>query len=169
MRVRTPVGRLPWWAVVVGNTVFWPTWTLGIGYLAQRLPSNTFANDNWLTRARPFERDGGLYRDELAIHRWKDRLPEAGALFGGMNKRRLAAVDAAYVDAFVRESRRAEQAHWAMVSGVLLTLAWNPRLAWPINCAVAVASNAPCIAVQRYNRGRLQRVATYGRSHRAVR
>ena len=33
-----------------------------------------------------------------------------------------------------------------------MTLLWNPWWATPANVAVAVGSNLPCIAVQRYNR-----------------
>jgi len=150
---------LPWWFVVGANVVFWPTWTLAVGYTAQRLRRDIFAEDNRVTNLRGFEAGGGIYRECLAIHQWKDRLPEAGALFGGLDKSVLGVPDVRRVDAFIVESRRAELAHWMMVVGVAPTVAWNPRWAFSVNLAVALGSNLPCIAVQRYNRARFLRLA----------
>src|SRR5206468_2989506 len=78
-------------------------------------------------RPRRFEAEGRFYRRRLRITRWKDSLPEAGDLFeGGVSKRRLPSYDAGGLELFVRETRRAELAHWwAMACGPLLAL-WNP-------------------------------------------
>jgi glycosyl-4,4'-diaponeurosporenoate acyltransferase len=97
------------------------------------------------------------YRDSLAIDRWKTQLPEAGSAFGGFPKRTVSAGDPDVMAQFVVETRRAEHAHWGMVSGVALTMLWNPWWAAPANLAFAAGSNLPCIAVQRYNRVRLRR------------
>lgn len=158
MRVSTPVGRLPASVVIAGNAVFWPAWTAVVGYVAQRTPDQRFATDDVVTRQRPFERDGAWYRDVARIEAWKSQLPEAGALFGGFEKRTVASGDPEVMERFVVETRRAEHAHWGMAAGVVLTLLWNPWWAAPANVAVAVGSNLPCIAVQRYNRARLRRV-----------
>lgn len=137
--------------------MFWPAWTAAAGYLAERVPSQAFESDDALTRLRHFEHDGDWYRDCLLIHAWKDRIPEAGAVFGGFAKRNIQGSDADELIEFVVECRRAEYAHWVMSSGVVLTYLWNPRWAFPVNAAVAAGSNLPCIAVQRYNRARLNR------------
>ena len=157
MRVSTPVGRLPASLVIAGNAVFWPAWTALVGYAAQRTPDAHFAEDDRITRQRDFEGEGGWYRDKLRIDRWKTRLPEAGSVFGGFEKRTVAAGDRVVMQQFVVETRRAEHAHWGMVCGVALTILWNPWWAVPANVAVAAGSNLPCIAVQRYNRLRLHR------------
>lgn len=157
MRVETPVGRLPAVVVVAANVAFWPTWTAAIGYLAQRTPDARFAADDAITELRPFERDGAWYRDRLHIERWKHRLPEAGAAFGGFAKRSVSGGDPVVLEQFVVETRRAEHAHWGMAAGAALTLLWNPWWAAPVNGTVAGVSNLPCIAVQRYNRARLRR------------
>jgi glycosyl-4,4'-diaponeurosporenoate acyltransferase len=158
MRVKTPVGELSWWLVLGGNVVFWPTWTLGMGYVANRADAQRFREDDPVTRLRGWEQDGGWYRDRVAIDNWKDRLPEAGALFGGKDKRSLAGSSSTELEAFVVETRRAEHAHWTMAGGVVVCSLWNPWWAAPINVLVASISNLPCIAVQRYNRARLLRV-----------
>ena len=69
----------------------------------------------------------------------------------------MAQGDVEVMEQFLLETRRAEHAHWGMVAGVAVTLLWNPWWATPANVAVAVGSNVPCIAVQRYNRARLRR------------
>lgn len=156
--VVTPLGRLPWWLILVANAAYWPVWTFGCGYLAHRQPPVRFDADGWLSRLRTFEADGRWYEQHLRIRAWKDVVPEAGALFGGgVSKRRLLGSDDASLAAFVRETRRAELAHWAGASGVVVPFLWNPIWAWPAHVLVASASNLPCIAVQRYTRGRLLR------------
>jgi glycosyl-4,4'-diaponeurosporenoate acyltransferase len=157
VRIRTPVGRLPASVVIAANVAFWPAWTAAVGWAAQRTPDARFAGDDVVTRPRPFERNGDLYRDDLSIHRWKDRLPEAGAAYGGFTKRTVAAGDVDTMERFALETRRAEHAHWGMAAGALVTTLWNPWWAFGINATVAASSNLPCIAVQRYNRLRLRR------------
>jgi glycosyl-4,4'-diaponeurosporenoate acyltransferase len=157
VRIQTPIGRLPASVVVLTNVAFWPTWTAVVGWVAQRTPDARFAADDLVTTSHSFERDGAFYRDDLGIHRWKDRLPEAGATFGGFSKRSVATGDLIVMQRLLVETRRAEHAHWGMAAGVALTALWNPWWAMGINATVAAASNLPCIAVQRYNRLRLRR------------
>jgi glycosyl-4,4'-diaponeurosporenoate acyltransferase len=157
VRIRTPIGRLPASAVIAANVVFWPAWTAVVGWAAQRTTDAHFEHDDVVTRPRGFERDGAFYRDDLSIERWKNRLPEAGTVFGGFSKRTVASGDRVVMEQFMTETRRAEHAHWGMAAGFVLTLLWNPWWAAGANAAVAASSNLPCIAVQRYNRLRLRR------------
>ena len=158
MRVRTPVGRLPATAVIAANIVFWPTWTAVVGWAAQRAADSRFERDDVITRPRPVERNGDMYRSRLHIHRWKDRLPEAGAVYGGFSKRSISDGDVEGLKRFALETRRAEHAHWGMLTGAVVATLWNPWWAFGVNAAVAASSNLPCIAVQRYNRLRIGRV-----------
>lgn len=158
MRVSTPVGQLPASVVIVSNVLFWPAWTALVGYTAQRTPDGCFVADDVITCERSVERGGAWYRDVAKIDAWKTRLPEAGAVFGGFEKRTVSTGDPEVMERFLVETRRAEHAHWGMAAGVVLTLLWNPWWAAPANVAVAAGSNLPCIAVQRYNRARLRRV-----------
>jgi glycosyl-4,4'-diaponeurosporenoate acyltransferase len=158
MRVHTPIGRLPATAVVAANMAFWPAWTALVGFAAARTGDQRFDHDDGITRLRPVERDGHWYREQWRIESWKQRLPERGAAFGGFAKRSVAFGSDDVLRQFVVETRRAEHAHWGMTAGMLLTVLWNPWWALPVNAAVALGSNVPCIAVQRYNRARLLRV-----------
>ena len=59
------------------------------GYAVHKLPVPRSPATGGSCASR-FEQDGRLYERRLRIKRWKDRLPEAGALFaGGVSKRRL--------------------------------------------------------------------------------
>ena len=140
------------------------------GLAAHRLGDDRLSREGWLLRPRDFEVGGRWYRDRLAIHRWKDALPEAGDLFsGGVSKRHVVGLDVGLDDAalerFVRETRRAELGHWwAMACGPTFLL-WTPPRSWVPLVGYGVAVNAPFIAIQRYNRFRTRAVL----AHRARR
>src|SRR4051812_6160767 len=101
--------------MVVLDVVFWGGWSAGVGFWAHRRPVAAFSADSHLYRLRGFE-DGGRFYERLRIKRWKDRLPEAGALFtGGFSKRSARTLDRAVLERFVVETRRAEWAHWVIM------------------------------------------------------
>jgi glycosyl-4,4'-diaponeurosporenoate acyltransferase len=142
---------------LVADIVVWAVWGTVAGWGASRVPRRWLARDTWLTRLRAWERGGRAY-ERIGIRRWKDRLPEAGAVFGGATKRRLPGRTAGALEAFAVETRRAEYVHWAVPAPIVLFPLWNP---WPLTVVMAVyafAANGPCLTVQRYNRGRLARV-----------
>ena len=153
-------GRLRRWtpsrpATLALDVAAWAVVHASTGYLAHRLPARRIAGDGWLLAPRRFEGSGEWYRRRLRIHAWKDRLPEAGALFdGGVSKRALPGRDRAGIELFVRETRRAELAHWwAMLPGPVFAL-WNPPAAAAVHVGYGVAVNLPFVAIQRYNRVR---------------
>lgn len=145
------------WAAALDVAV-WAVWGTAVGYAYHSLPAGRFTHDTWLTRPRGFER-GAWYQRRLRIKRWKDRLPEAGALFaGGFPKHRLAHQDPVYLSRFAAETRRAELTHWTTMAVVPVFVLWNPWWACGVMVAYAAVANLPCIAVQRYNRVRLERM-----------
>jgi glycosyl-4,4'-diaponeurosporenoate acyltransferase len=139
------------------DVMAWGVFHAGTGYAAHRLDEGRLSRDGWLLRPRRFETAGRWYRRRLRINTWKDKVPEAGDLFaGGVSKRHLPAFDVEGLQLFVRETRRAELAHWwAMTAGLLFVL-WNPPLAAGLLVGYGVLSNLPFIAIQRYNRFRTQ-------------
>jgi glycosyl-4,4'-diaponeurosporenoate acyltransferase len=150
--------------LALSGAIVWGVWSSVCGYIAHRLPRARLERDGWLLRIRPLERDGRCYEHALRIKRWKDVLPEAGALFrGGFSKRRMQRHDREYLADFVRATRRAELAHWAIVVLAPTFFAWIPLFGMPWWLATAmlgygVVANVPCILVQRYNRARLERM-----------
>lgn len=146
---------MPQTLTIVVDVIAWGVFHAGTGYAAHRLDERRLSQDGWLLRPRRFETAGQWYRHRLRIHRWKDKVPEAGALFrGGVSKRQIPSHDVAGLELFVRETRRAELAHWwAMFCGPVFVL-WNPPLAAALLIGYGVAINLPFIAIQRYNRFR---------------
>ena len=140
------------------NILGWPLIHLATGLAALSLPANLFAEDNWVTAQRRWERDGNFYRTWLAVRRWKSVLPDGAPWLGGMAKKSLRDRDPAYLEQFIRETRRAEWAHWCMFSFLPFFLLWNPPWACLVMTGYAAAANLPCIAAQRYNRIALKRV-----------
>lgn len=140
---------------LVLDVVGWGLAHAGTGYLAHRLPAAWLARDRWWFRPRRGEAER-FYRRALRITRWKDRLPEAGALFaGGVSKRHAGAVG---LDRFVVETRRAEVGHTVCALCGPVFVLWNPPVAAVLLVAYGVLVNAPFVAVQRYNRMRAARV-----------
>lgn len=137
----------------------WATWSAVCGYIAHRMPASRLARDRGMFRIRRFEAAGRFYERWLMIKRWKDRVPEAGALFrGGFSKRRVGAADCASLERFAAETRRGELTHWLILAASPWFFLWNP---WWLGLAMlgyGIAANVPCLAIQRYNRARLLRM-----------
>lgn len=159
---------LPYPELVAVDALAWLSIHFVTGYGVHRLPAKALDRDTWLTRERRVETGGRLYARTLRINRWKRLLPEAGAVFaGGFNKRRLPRRDTAFLETYVRETRRAEIGHWLTMVPAPLFFLWNPWWAAAVMPVYALAVNAPCIASQRYNRIRLTRLlARRGRAAR---
>jgi glycosyl-4,4'-diaponeurosporenoate acyltransferase len=139
------------------DALSWGVFHAATGYAAYRLDESRLSRDGWLLRQQRFETAGRWYRRRLRIDRWKDKLPEAGGLFrGGVSKRHLPGYDVAGLELFVRETRRAELAHWwALCCGPVFVL-WNPPLAAGLLIGYGVVVNLPFVLIQRYNRFRTQ-------------
>jgi glycosyl-4,4'-diaponeurosporenoate acyltransferase len=150
---------MPAGLTIAVDIVAWGVFHALTGYAAYRLHDDRLGRDGWLLAERRFEDRGRWYRRRLRIHRWKDRLPEAGGLFaGGMSKRELPAHDMEGLQLFARETRRAELAHWwAMSCGPIFVL-WNPPLASALLVAYGIVVNLPFVVIQRYNRFRIAAV-----------
>jgi len=168
-RTDVPVIELSVRWVIVIDVVMWAAIHSATGYFVHHLPA-TRLGDGWLFRERRIERDGTLYTRRFHIKVWKDRLPEAGALFpGGVSKRSLPSPAAGGLPRFVIETRRAELGHWLAVACSPIFAIWNPWHATVLLIGYGLASNLPCIAIQRYNRIRALRVLAAERAPRSSR
>ena len=166
-----PVIELSPLGTAAANVAFWAVAHSSTGYVAHRLPPASLRHDGPLLQLRSVEADGGLYEHLLGVRRWKDRLPEAGALFaGGLSKRNLPSGHDGGLERFALETRRAELGHWMSLVPLPLCGLWNPPIGVALMVAYGFVVNAPFIIVQRYNRGRCQRLlATRARRSRASR
>ncbi len=146
-------------ATVGVSVVAWLVIGLTSGWYFSRAPVGRFAQDNLLTRPRSFEADGAFYQRRLRIRRWKDLLPEAGGLFpGGFSKRRLLSRSEQHLNRFVAETRRAEMVHWTNLCAGPVFFIWCGPLVGCLMVLFGIVVHLPFIAVQRFNRARLQQV-----------
>lgn len=144
--------------VWAANILGWPIIHMLIAKLATCIPPDTFRTGGVICAQRSWERDGDFYRRWFAIRRWKGLLPDGAPWVGGIAKKRITLWNAAYVDQFIMETRRAELAHWCMLCCFPIFLLWNPPWASCVMFVYAVLANLPCIIAQRYNRLRFVRL-----------
>jgi glycosyl-4,4'-diaponeurosporenoate acyltransferase len=142
---------------VLVDAAVWAAWGPLVAWGGSRVPPARLAADNSLTRLRTWERSGEVY-ERLGIRRWKDHLPEAGGLFGGVPKRHLPGRSRRHLESFAAETRRGELVHWLVPLPVVAFPLWNPWWVTLVMAAYAVAANVPCLLVQRYNRSRIARL-----------
>jgi glycosyl-4,4'-diaponeurosporenoate acyltransferase len=156
--------------LVVVDIAAWALIHAGTGIAVHLISLRWLHLDRWLFRERAFEGGGSLYRDVMHINRWKDRLPEAGALLpGGLSKRALPSADEGGLPRFVAETRRAELGHWMAAAGGPLFALWNPPPIAAVMVLYGLAVNLPFIVIQRYNRIRVCRVLRSRTSRRSLR
>jgi glycosyl-4,4'-diaponeurosporenoate acyltransferase len=137
------------------------------GWTGHRLDLGRLDHDTWLTKVRSFEQDGRFYERRMRIRSWKDRLPEGGATFeGGFSKARMGGRSDEHLQRFAAETRRAEYVHWANAASGPLFAVFLPPWIVAVMTAFGVVVHLPFIAIQRYNRARLER--TIARRHRRI-
>ncbi len=141
------------------NLGTWIFWFYFIGYVASVLPEKFLAKDYVFTRILFFEKNPNWFKKYLRINKWKDKMPELGGFFKeGFQKRSVANGEIAQLKQFIKETRRAEIAHWLMTAGWIFTIFFNPPWAIMFNIIFAHIVNFPCLIIQRYNRVRLIKV-----------
>jgi glycosyl-4,4'-diaponeurosporenoate acyltransferase len=139
------------WFIILANVCGWPILQLSIAWAITHVSPDRFVNTTAIGQVR--SKEVQFYRQQLHIRQWKSRLPDGAMWVGGtFPRKRLHGSDPLYLSRFVAETRRSELAHWIMVACCPIFFLWNPVWAWPILACYAVASNGPCIVVQRYNR-----------------
>ena len=144
--------------IIALNVLGWPLIQLTLARLFLLLPDARFATKTWLTRERQVEKNGQLYRQFLAIQRWKGLLPDGASWLGGRPKKSLASRCPADLTKSAIETRRAETAHWCMLMCTPIFYLWNPGWACVVMTLYGFAANMPCIVVQRANRIKIERI-----------
>jgi glycosyl-4,4'-diaponeurosporenoate acyltransferase len=150
----------PWLTLLV-DFAAWAAFQVAVSWLGLRFPDRWFENPVGLFRTRPFEQEGRWYERVLRIRAWKRYLPDGGGLFRrGFRKKRMdAGADSGYIARYLLESRRAELTHLLSILPCALFFLWNPPAAGWVMVGFALLQNLPCIAAQRYNRPRFERLA----------
>lgn len=145
--------------MILLDIAVWIIIHVGVSYLMTHIPLDSFDADSCLYRQRKWERGGKIYVRIFRLKKWKRRLPDGAALFQkGFRKKHLKELDEVYLDDFIRETCRAELAHWIMFALSPVFFIWNPWYVGIVMIVYALLINLPCIIIQRYNRIRLKRV-----------
>ena len=147
---------LPRWLMIVSFFVVWPVLQVGFSKLANKIPDSRFDENSWFFRPHKWERGGKIYAKTAKVRLWKRMLPDGAAVFGeGFKKKRLERLDEDYLRSFVKETCRAEWAHWMQITPFWIFGLWAPFYVIWIMLGYALILNLPCIIAQRYNRPRL--------------
>ena len=141
------------------NISTWVVWFFLVGFCVSKLSDNFLAKDHIFTKLFDFEKQTIWFTHYLKIDKWKDKVPELGNFFGnGFPKQSVGQAEISHLQLFIRETRRAEIAHWIMITGWIFTIIFNPLCAIVFNLFFAHVVNFPCLLIQRYNMVRLLRV-----------
>jgi glycosyl-4,4'-diaponeurosporenoate acyltransferase len=146
------------WLAVVMDSTLWAGWGAVVGLVGSKLPAQRFATDGPLTPLRPWERGGRLWA-AVGLRHWKRFVPELAWLSGGVRKKHLlSGADGRH--RLEAETRQAEVVHWAACLPILVMPIWGPPWVFSAMALYAFCANAPCIVIQRYNRGRLMQLSS---------
>ncbi len=153
---------LPTLPTILLDIAAWLIIHVGVSYLITQIPLSSFDAGFWLYKQKKWEKNGRVYVRIFGLKRWKRKLPDGAVLFKkGFQKKHLKDIDDVYIDSFIRETCRAELAHWVMFLIGPIFFVWNIWWVGIVMVIYALLTNLPCIVIQRYNRIRLKRV--YGR------
>jgi glycosyl-4,4'-diaponeurosporenoate acyltransferase len=141
--------------VVALDVAAWVGISAAIGLAAGYLPQRLLEDDTAVTRIRPFEARGRLYRRALRVHRWKDLLPEVHGVGSRQHASKASLGGRDGMGVLLRETRRAEYVHLAIGAAGLSFFMWNPAWLALAMLLGGIAFNAPFVLIQRYNRARL--------------
>lgn len=154
-------------AVAVSSTA-WIVVSAIVGWRASSWTAERLDRPGPVTRLRHWEQDGRFWR-RVRVEHWKDRVPEAGALFpGGRSKRQLTGRSDADLRAFQRETVRAERVHWLILASSPIHALWCDPTLFASMVVFGLAFDLPFIVIQRFNRGRIHRILSR-RAERATR
>lgn len=149
------------------NILAWIVFHLSIGFGMSRIPTSWFDADRFLYRIRGWEKGGRIYHSLCRVRAWKALIPAGGALYPGtFSMQNLSGTSITYLRRWVQESCRAELCHWVMILPGLLFFLWNSAWFGCLMMAYALLNNLPLIALQRFNRPRIQHLLrSLERSH----
>ena len=152
---------------VLASSLAWLAVSVVVGWWATHWTPEQLARTGPFTTLRQWEHGGAYWQRRYRIRHWKDRLPEAGGLFPkGRSMRHLEARTLEGLHRFRCETVRAERVHWLIVASGFLHLIWCRQIVFVLMFSFGLWFNAPFIVIQRYNRGRLDKLIT-SRARRA--
>lgn len=128
--------------------------------LGNALPRRWFHADRFPYKCYAWEREGKVYQ-KIAIHKWKDVVPDMSRVNPRMVSKRLGSLPtSAQVERLVQETCVAECTHWVLILlSPLILLVDRPWGVWMMLVSMLVF-NLPFVLIQRYNRPQLVKLAS---------
>lgn len=154
--------ELPYLWIGLLNGLGIPISHFGLSWLFTRMPLAWFPPERFPYRPFPPE-TAASYDRVFHVKSWKSLLPDAGPWFGGFAKKNLKSASPEFLALYRAETCRSEAAHWAQIFVIAAFILWTPMPWATIILFYAIASNLPCIILQRQNRLRLSKILARGR------
>lgn len=139
------------------NITFMLVWHMLCFAACVYINTKYFDSNKKMYKIKKWEKDGRWYVSHLAIKKWKDLLPQHVGK-GGFSKEHFTGKSITYIDAFILETCRGEWDHSMCCLYGIISLAINPLWLGVIFLFATLIINLPFIAIQRYNRIRLQKL-----------
>jgi len=141
------------------NALAWIGFHLGIGLGASRIPISWFNPNKGIYRIRSWEKGGKVYQRLYRVRVWKALVPNGSRIYpGAFSIKNLPDASVSYLRRWVQESCRAEFCHALMILPGFLFFIWNSFWFGCLMLAYALLNNLPLIALQRFNRPRVQKL-----------
>ena len=149
--------------VTLLNFILMLTWHIVTLIICRCLKTSYFNPEKYLYKQKKWEKNGKFYVKILKIKKWKDHLPQFVSK-KGFSKRTLLGQSERhneYINRFIIETCRAEWNHIVCCCYFTVSFFINSFLYGLIFSLVPVICNLPYVAIQRYNRIRLQKSKKY--------
>ncbi len=127
--------------------------SIGVGATAPRWRGHWLTRDFGPLHLAPWE--SPQFFRAMKTKKLAARLPELGATFGGAAKNELPGRDAAHIDLYLIELRRAEWVHWISLFSWIPIAFFNPWYLTLLFMLMLISGNTLFLLILRHNRQRL--------------
>ena len=142
--------------ILLTNVLLVVAWHFLMFLACIKVKTSLFNPENRFYQAKSWEKNGRWYAKHLKINSWKDHLPQHTGKDGFTKEHMQSNITLEYLDRFIMETCRGEWDHWMCCLYFFFSLLINPFLIGLILGLLTILFNLPFIAIQRYNRFRLQ-------------
>ena len=132
--------------------------SIGVGAWAPRWRGKWLTKDFGPLHFAPWE--SPKFFRALKTRKLAARLPELGSTFGGAAKNELPGRDAAQIDSYLIELRRAEWVHWVSLFSWVPIAFFNPWYLTLLFMLIQITGNTSFLLILRHNRQRLSAMRT---------
>lgn len=144
---------------IILSGILWFIFQASISLICLKIDDKYLFYTSFIFRTRPWEKNGEIYNKIFKIRKWKNLLPDGGAIMkNGFRKKHLSNTSADNLEKFVIESCRAELAHLLSILPFWIFGLFAPARIIIYMLIYAILVNFPCIIAQRYNRPRVVRL-----------